>query len=463
MRLTPDIFLQQQQKLLMTPELRQAIAILQMSSLELNDYVQQELEANPLLEENIEEPEPSINSDGGQENNLNSELYKQWMEYYNERGSVYAERENEEQKSYENIMSRRPGLYEYLETEIHLALADQQSIAIGEYLIGNIDNNGYLSVSLEEVSRYCKVSETEVEKVLNIVQCVAPAGIGARDLAESLKLQLLSYGKQSEAANRIIDEYLEEVAKGKLNKIARELSIPVQHVQEICDLIRTLDPKPGLQFSNNNEIKYIVPDIFVEKIEGQYIVIVNDSQYGRLMVNNTYQKILRQPESFSDDTKKYLEEKLGSALWLIRSIEQRRMTLYKVARCIVDIQTEFLDHGVEYLKPLTLRQVADLVEVHESTVSRATANKYIQTPQGLLEMKYFFSTAVKCYGQSDVSSKSIKHALEEIIQQEDASNPLSDETIAKQLEDRGIKISRRTIAKYRQELNIPPAISRKRY
>lgn len=462
MRLTPDIFLQQQQKLLMTPELRQAIAILQMSSLELNDYVQQELESNPLLEENTEEPEPFDNSESS-EDNLNSELYKQWLEYYDERGSVYAERENEEQKSYENIMSRRPGLYEYLETEIHLALADQQSIAIGEYLIGNIDNNGYLSVSLEEVSRYCNVSVEEVEKVLNIVQCVAPAGIGARDLAESLKLQLQSYGKQSEAANRIIDHYLEEVAKGKLNKIARDLNIPVQQVQEICDLIRSLDPKPGLQFSNNNEIKYIVPDIFVEKIEGQYIVIVNDFQYGRLTVNNTYQKILRQPESFSEDTKKYLEEKLSSALWLIRSIEQRRMTLYKVARCIVDIQTEFLDHGVEYLKPLTLRQVADLVEVHESTVSRATANKYIQTPQGLLEMKYFFSTAVKCYGQSEVSSKSIKFALEEIIQQEDTSNPLSDENIAKQLEDRGIKISRRTIAKYRQELNIPPAMSRKRY
>lgn len=462
MRLTPDIFLQQQQKLLMTPELRQAIAILQMSSLELNDYVQQELESNPLLEENTEEPEPFDNSESS-EDNLNSELYKQWLEYYDERGSVYAERENEEQKSYENIMSRRPGLYEYLETEIHLALADQQSIAIGEYLIGNIDNNGYLSVSLEEVSRYCNVSVEEVEKVLNIVQCVAPAGIGARDLAESLKLQLQSYGKQSEATNRIIDHYLEEVAKGKLNKIARELNIPVQQVQEICDLIRSLDPKPGLQFSNNNEIKYIVPDIFVEKIEGQYIVIVNDFQYGRLTVNNTYQKILRQPESFSEDTKKYLEEKLSSALWLIRSIEQRRMTLYKVARCIVDIQTEFLDHGVEYLKPLTLRQVADLVEVHESTVSRATANKYIQTPQGLLEMKYFFSTAVKCYGQSEVSSKSIKFALEEIIQQEDTSNPLSDENIAKQLEDRGIKISRRTIAKYRQELNIPPAMSRKRY
>ena len=462
MRLTPDIFLQQQQKLLMTPELRQAIAILQMSSLELNDYVQQELESNPLLEENTEEPEPFDNSESS-EDNLNSELYKQWLEYCDERGSVYAERENEEQKSYENIMSRRPGLYEYLETEIHLALADQQSIAIGEYLIGNIDNNGYLSVSLEEVSRYCNVSVEEVEKVLNIVQCVAPAGIGARDLAESLKLQLQSYGKQSEAANRIIDHYLEEVAKGKLNKIARELNIPVQQVQEICDLIRSLDPKPGLQFSNNNEIKYIVPDIFVEKIEGQYIVIVNDFQYGRLTVNNTYQKILRQPESFSEDTKKYLEEKLSSALWLIRSIEQRRMTLYKVARCIVDIQTEFLDHGVEYLKPLTLRQVADLVEVHESTVSRATANKYIQTPQGLLEMKYFFSTAVKCYGQSEVSSKSIKFALEEIIQQEDTSNPLSDENIAKQLEDRGIKISRRTIAKYRQELNIPPAMSRKRY
>ena len=241
------------------------------------------------------------------------------------------------------------------------------------------------------------------------------------------------------------------------------MNIPVQKVQDICDLIRTLDPRPGLQFSNSDETKYIVPDIYVERIDGQYIVIVNDSQYGRLMVNNIYHKILRQPETFPDETKKYLEEKMSSALWLIRSIEQRRMTLYKVARCIVDIQTEFLDQGVEYLKPLTLRQVADLVEVHESTVSRATANKYIQTPQGLLEMKYFFSTAVKCYGQEEVSSTAIKHLLEEIIQEEDPRHPLSDEAIARELESRGIKISRRTIAKYRSELNIPAAMSRKRY
>ncbi|NLB52026.1 MAG: RNA polymerase factor sigma-54 [Syntrophomonadaceae bacterium] len=464
MRLTPDIFLQQQQKLLMTPELRQAIAILQMSSLELNDYVQQEMEENPLLEEETdEEAYTSSDAEEGQENNVNSELYKQWLEYYNERSTTYKEKDSEEPKSFENLMTRRPGLYELLEMELHFALTDEKSIEIGEYLIGNIDNNGYLNISLEEVSNYCNVTVEETEEVLKAIQSFAPAGIGARDLAECLKLQLKSYGKQSAVVERIIDDYLEEVAKGRLSKIAREMNIPVQQVQDICDLIRTLDPKPGLQYSNNDAVKYIIPDIFVEKIDGQYIVVVNDFQYGNLAVNNTYRKILRQPEAFSEETKKYLDEKLGSALWLIRSIEQRRMTLYKVARCIVDIQTDFLDHGVHHLKPLTLRQVADLVEVHESTVSRATANKYIQTPQGLLEMKYFFSTAVKCYGNSEKSSKSIKHTLEEIIAQEDAASPLSDEAIVKQLEEKGIKISRRTVAKYRQELNIPSAMSRKRY
>lgn len=463
MRLTPDIFLQQQQKLLMTPELRQAIAILQMSSLELNDYVQQEMEENPLLEEDPEEIEANAEAGGGQEDNVNSELYKQWLEYYNERGSGYTEKDTEEPRSYENLMTRRPGLYEILEVELHCALIDEESIAIGEYLIGNIDNNGYLNITLEEVANYCHAALEEIEKILRKIQSFAPAGIGARDLAECLKLQLKSYGKQSAVADRIIDEYLEEVARGKLGKIARELNIPVQQVQDICDLIRTLDPKPGLQYSNNDAIKYIIPDIFVEKIDGQYIVVVNDFQYAGLTVNNTYRKILRQPEAFSEDTKKYLEDKLGSALWLLRSIEQRRMTLYKVARCIVDIQTDFLDHGVAFLKPLTLRQVADLVEVHESTVSRATANKYIQTPQGLLEMKYFFSTAVKCFGDSERSAKSIKHTLEKIIAKEDTGNPLSDEAIARQLENKGIKISRRTVAKYRQELNIPSAMSRKRY
>ena len=199
------------------------------------------------------------------------------------------------------------------------------------------------------------------------------------------------YDKDSELARNIIYNHLNDLGRGRLNRIAQKVGAPVQKVQEICDLIRSLDPKPGLQFSGD-EIKYITPDIIVEKIDGEYVVIINDTNFPRLIVNNKYESMLKQADTQSEEARKYLEEKMGSAIWLIRSIEQRRMTLYKVSRCIVDLQTEFLDKGVKYLKPMTLRQVAELINVHESTVSRATTNKYIQTPQGLFELKYFFST-----------------------------------------------------------------------
>jgi RNA polymerase sigma-54 factor len=262
----------------------------------------------------------------------------------------------------------------------------------------------------------------------------------------------------------VIENYLPDLAKGRLNKIAQTLGITVCEVQETCDLIRTLDPRPGLQYSNDSEIKYIVPDVIVQELDGEYIVIINDSHFPRLIVNQLYENVLRQPDSFAGDVKKYMEERMGAAIWLIKSIEQRRITLYKVARCIVDIQREFLGKGVEYMRPLNLKQVADMVEVHESTVSRATNNKYIQTPQGLFELKYFFSSGVESSaGMEKVSSKSIKHMIEELINNEDTTNPLSDQAIVEMLTKKGLRISRRTVAKYRQEMGIMSTLSRKRY
>ena len=234
-------------------------------------------------------------------------------------------------------------------------------------------------------------------------------------------------------------------------------------VQQISDFIRSLDPKPGLQYGGD-DIKYIVPDVIVEKVDGKYIVMVNDISFPRLVVNQFYENMMRNPEHFTAEARKYMEDKINSAIWLIKSIEQRRMTLYKVASCIVDIQTEFLDKGVKYLKPLNLKHVAQMVDVHESTVSRATSNKYIQTPQGLFELKYFFGSGVESYsGSQKVSSKSIKSMIEEIIKNEDPTNPLSDNDIVDMLKSKGIRISRRTVAKYRQEIGIPSTASRKRY
>lgn len=461
MRLTHDVFLEQQQKLLMTPELRQAIAILQMSTLELNEYIQKELEENPFLEEKeIEEPGEAAKES---EENDNSKM-EEWLEYYHDRDIGHIPGEQAEEKSFENFLSKRPSLYEHLEFQLQLASINQEEMVIGNYLIGSLDNSGYMCVDLNEVAGKLDCNLEKVEKVLGVIQSFHPHGVGARNLQECLLLQLKHYGKESSVARSIIQDHLMDLARGKITRIAGALSISAQEVQEICDLIRTLDPKPGLQYSNNNEIKYIMPDVFVELVEGEYIVIVNDFNFPRLIINKVYENVLRNPDSFSQDAKKYLEEKMGSAIWLIRSIEQRRMTLYKVARCIVDIQREFLNRGVEYLSPLNLRQVADLVEVHESTVSRATNNKFIQTPQGLFELKYFFSTGVEsCHGSKKVSSKSIKHMVEDIIAKEDVTKPLSDDAIAQILKQRNIRISRRTVAKYRQEMGILSAMARRRY
>ncbi|KUG03842.1 rna polymerase sigma-54 factor rpon [hydrocarbon metagenome] len=459
MRLTQDVFLEQQQKLMMTPELRQAIAILQMSTIELSEYIEQELQENPFLE--VKEPEE--NNEAEQVSPETDNKIEEMVEYYNDRDIEYTPANREESPSLENFLTKRPSLYEHLEFQLRLSSTEEPDLVIGNYLIGSIDRTGYLCVDLNEVAANLKVPIEKVEEVLTMIQSFHPHGVGARDLSECLLLQLSYYNKEDSIATRIIKHHMEDLAKSKLNKIAQALSISVNEVQDVCDLIRTLDPKPGLQYSGYDEVKYIMPDVFVEKVEGEYVVIVNDLNFPRLIVNNVYKRILHQTDNFSQDAKKYLEDKMGSAIWLIRSIEQRRMTLYKVARSIVDIQTEFLDNGVEYMKPLNLRKVAEAVDVHESTVSRATTNKYIQTPQGLFELKYFFSTGVESYGSSKVSSKSIKHMLEEIISAEDSSKPLSDEAISKLLKQKGIRISRRTVAKYRQEMRIPSTMARKRY
>lgn len=462
MRLTHDVFLEQQQKLLMTPELRQAIAILQMSTLELGEFIQKELEENPFLDER--EPEEAVEREPDKEEVDLKHKLEQWLEYNSDRDSGYSQKEQDEEKSFENFVAQRPSLYEHLEFQLRMASKDDLDIQIGKYLIGCIDHNGYLSAEIEEIATRMGVTEQRVEEVLELLQSFHPHGVGARNLVECLLIQLHHYGNDGPLIHKIVEDHLEEIAKGRLNKIAQTLAISIQQVQEICDLIRTLDPRPGLQYSNNEQIKYIMPDVFVENVDGEFVVVVNDFQFPRLIVNRVYENILRQPEAFSQDARKFLEEKMGSALWLMRSIEQRRMTLYKVSRCIVDIQRDFLCKGVAYLKPLTLKEVADIIDVHESTVSRATTNKYIQTPQGLFELKYFFSSGVQAYGGDEkVSARSIKYQIEEIINGEDPTRPLSDESIAQMLKKEGIRISRRTVAKYRQEMGIASTMSRRRY
>lgn len=463
--------MEQTQKLIMTPELRQAITILQLSAVELTEYIEQELLENPLLEVK-DEIESGENDSGELDPSKVSEKFEEkfdidWQEYFSDRsdlGYIRQPREELPEHSFENFVTEAPTLHEHLHFQLNLAVSSDLDRAVGEFLIGSIDDHGYLQTTVEEVAKHFQLPEEDVVRVLKIIQTFDPAGVGARSLAECLLIQLQQLGKLNPANELVIQGHLEDLARGRLAKIAATLGLSIREVQGIADLIKSLDPKPGLKYGSLDDVRYLVPDVVVERVNGEYVVLVNDVNVPRLGINSTYSTLLRKGEGFDVDSRKFLEGKLNSAVWLIRSIEQRRLTLYKVASCIVEIQREFLEKGIKYLKPLNLRQVAEMVGLHESTVSRATANKYIQTPQGVFELKYFFGSGVKDNtGSSKTSAQSIKKMIRELIEAEDPSMPLSDQRIAEILNEKGIQISRRTVAKYRTELGIFTTPKRKRY
>lgn len=471
----------QTQKLIMTPELRQAIAILQFSSLELSTYVEQQLQENPMLElkddyenagseESLSESSSAENEIGGKEKEKEQDKENEsdidWQDYFQDNcdygmsGSV-AYRENNDY-SYENYISNAPNLIEHLMRQLGWSKISEQIRVVAEYIIGNLNDNGYLNYSIDEIAIQVDQTEEKVLEALKVVQTFDPPGIGARTLQECLLIQLHYLKLGDQLVCEVVENYLEELADGKYNRITQALGVSVQQIQQVGDLLKTLDPKPGRNFCSQNNNRYIVPDIILNKVDGEYEIITNDTIVPRLMINNTYRAVLGKSKG-DTQTRKYVENKLNAAAWLIKSIEQRRMTLYKVTKCLVELQRDFLDHGVKHLKPLNLRTVADIIDMHESTVSRATSNKYIQTPQGVFEMKYFFSSGLSRFGGADVSSESIKKTLQEIVDREDAKVPLNDQQIADMFTTRGVKISRRTVAKYRDEMNIPPIRKRKRY
>lgn len=471
MRMGYELNLEQTQKLIMTPELRQAITILQLSSMDLSTYIEQQLLENPLLELcDDEEREEEDHTDQEKTVDLDGQLdYEMdWEEYFQDSsdlGIVYREERQEQQReySYENFLCQAPTLAEHLMLQLNLNLCRCRDRAIGEYLIGNIDENGYLRVSLQEASLQLGVSVSEVDAILKTIQGFDPPGVGARNLVECLLIQVKQLGIKNDILNKLIKNYLNDLAKGKLNRISQELGVSVQEVQQAADVLKTLDPKPGRNFSSLNNTRYIIPDVVLEKVDGDYVVIVNDISIPHITVNSIYRSVLSQGKKYDTRTRRFVESKLNAAAWLIRSIEQRRLTLYKVANCLVNLQRDFLDRGVKYLKPLNLKTVAEIVGLHESTVSRATCNKYIQTPQGVFEMKYFFSNGLSNVGGTMTSAECIKKMLQEIVASEDARVPLNDQKISELFRRKGIKISRRTVAKYRGELGIPPIRKRKRY
>lgn len=467
MRVGYGLNVEQVQKLIMTPELRQAITILQLSALELVDYIEQEVLENPLLEVKEEEVEAGEAAGEKVEDGAEPESFDiDWQEYFSDRsdlGYIKQPREEYSEYSYENYLTRSPSLQEHLMLQLDMVELSSIDRRIGQFLIGCIDETGYLQIQLEEVAAHFEIAVDQVESVLKIVQGFEPAGIAARDLGECLRIQLQQINKLTPLVEKVIDHHLEDLAKGRVSHISGQLGLSPREVQEIADLIRSLNPKPGNQFGSLNDIRYIIPDVIVERVNDEYVVLVNDTAVPRLGLNNTYHSLLINHEIHDPDARKYLESRLNSAAWLIRSIEQRRLTLYKVASCIVKIQNEFLERGVKYLKPMNLRQVAEIVGVHESTVSRATANKYIQTPQGVFELKFFFTSGIGDEEGSRFSSQSIKRMIRDLIEAEDSSTPLSDQKLATILKQKGIPVSRRTVAKYRSEAGMAATSQRKRY
>jgi len=461
MNLGFSLRLEQTQKLIMTPELRQAIKILQLSATELTDYVNQVITVNPLIE--IQELTPQAAATDKKEQEVNWEDYLQNLQDLRDDVERKIPREVKQELAYENLLSKGISLQEHLLAQLGVLPLTKQQSRIAHYLIGNIDSTGYLAVSMEQAGEDLQVDVARLEKVLALIQNFDPPGIAARNLGECLIIQLRQKGIHDPAIFTLVEKYLEQIGAGKLNKVAQAMNLSIARIQELADVIKTLNPKPGASFGGDEDIRYIVPDVIVERLDGQFVILVNDNNIPHLTINKTYTAILNKSNNADEQTKEFVESKLNQALWLIRSIEQRRMTIYQVTEALIKLQINFFEHGIKNLRPLTLKQVAEKVGVHESTVSRATSNKYIQTPHGNFEYKFFFSSGISTSVGDSASSESIKLFIHELIKKEDANKPLSDQKLADLLKNKGITIARRTVTKYREELGIPNAGQRRRY
>lgn len=499
MKLGYDLTIEQTQKLVMTPELIQAIKILQFNVQELDAYVQDQILTNPVLEQEtaqggdgdlseaegfggetgaagLDDGSLPAGFDEGAETPSQIRAREQadrsdWEAYI--RGSYeegrdgqwdrqWIERRDDEGDFYDRYVDNDMTLPEHLLFQLQFAAGTEEEERIGRFLIESLDENGYLRQSTEEIGQLLGVSGREVEAVLGIIQGLDPLGVGARDLRECLLIQLKALGLLTEPFRRVITDYLEDLANNRLGAIARAVGVTAEEVQRMGDVIRTLEPKPGRQFSAGEETKYIIPDIIVEKTEDGYAVHVNNSSTPHLKVSPYYRQLLRQAGS-DEKLASYLSERVNAALWLIRSIDQRQQTIYKVGEAILRHQKDFFDRGSKYMKTLTLREIAEDVGIHESTVSRAASGKYLQCSHGIFELRHFFSAGVRAESGEGVSSSSIKEFIREIIDGEDPGKPYSDQAIVGMLEEKGFEISRRTVAKYRDEMHILSSSKRKRY
>ena len=470
MRLGYDLTIEQTQKLTMTPELIQAIQILQFNTQELESFVQEELMQNPVLEydntDSKKEPEVSkteaLDRKEAEESEIDLREKVKEDEYDDISYRQWEYSKDHDETSFEQYVSKEETLEDYLLLQLTFSSLKGGEMKIGRYLVESIDENGYLTAYVGKVAKCFKVSEETVERVLDVIQTFEPAGVGARSLEECLIIQLAAKGLLEDSVEYIILHHLNDLGENKLNKVAKATGLTVEQVQMIADLIRTLEPKPGRQYSSGDTVKYVVPDVVVEKVDGEYQVVTNEGTVPRLMVSPYYMNLAKQ-SPHDEELSKYLNDRYNAALWLIKSIEQRKQTIYNVVNSVVQHQKEFLDKGPKYLKTLTLKQVAEDIGIHESTVSRSINGKYMQTPRGVFEIKYFFSSGVTDSSGEGMSSNSIKTFIKEIVDSEDPKKPYSDQDMVEILSKKGIEISRRTVAKYREGMNILSSSKRRRY
>jgi RNA polymerase sigma-54 factor len=465
--LETKLLLKTTQKLVMTATLQQAIKLLPLSRLELIQKVHQEILENPFLEEVATQETTDTelaNAELPQEPSQDSEEFEvDWEAYLQDFRSNpdYVPTLSKEVPSLEATLKSETSLAEHLLWQLSLTVHDELEKQIGTYLIGNIDDDGYLQCQIEEVAKVFGGEEEQISAVLEVIQSFDPPGVGARDLQESLLIQLHHLEMDDSLAWKIVQQYLSQLDERYFQKIAKSFGVTINEVIAAVGLIRTLDPKPGSRF-NSPRVEYIVPDVVVVKVDDDYQVILNEAGMPSLRINALYQNVLRQNDGMQSDTREYLEEKFRSAIWLMKSVEQRRQTLLRVTKSLCKFQREFLDKGLAYLKPLVLKDVADDIGMHESTVSRVTTNKYVYTPQGVFELKFFFHSGLESLEGDAMSSVSVKDIIRKAVAAEEPRKPLTDQQLMMILEAKGVKIARRTIAKYRQELRIPPASRRKR-
>lgn len=477
------------QQLVVTPQLQQAIKLLQLSRIELQNLVQKELLENPVLEEKEDDATTEKEQEAAtpeaqeeaheaikeqHENDKLTEIpspngeYKEplgfeWENYigtFNAPTLDLATFNPNELPPYENMAKDQQTLCDHLLWQLHLSELKPEDLEIATEIVGNINDEGYLATTVEELAESLKVPAERIAGVLKIVQSLDPPGVGARTLVECLKIQADMLGEDAPLMHHMIENHLPQLEKHNYEFIAKEMGISTHKVVELAKTISSLEPKPGRPFGSEAP-QYIIPDVFVHKLGNDYVILLNDEGLPRLQISHFYRNTM-QGDNSAAAAKQYIEDKVKSAMWLIRSIHQRQRTLYKVATSIIKYQREFFEHGIASLRPMVLKDIAEDIQMHESTISRVTSNKYMHTPRGLFELKYFFNTSVPSLGGEAVASETVKMKIRQLIAKEDARHPLSDHQIAVDLRISQINIARRTVAKYREVMGILPSSKRRR-